>query len=88
MRRGGGGFRDVGRSGRRKNRKRADGGSVNEVNGKNGKGENQSGEKEEMGAAGLEIVRQKKRDAGGVGEVEWGGGSRVWREKERAIRVR
>lgn len=43
-----------------KNRKRADGGSVNEVNGKNGKGENQSGEKEEMGAAGLEIVRQKK----------------------------
>lgn len=87
MRRGGGGFRDVGRSGRRKNRKRADGGSVNDVNGKNGKGENQSGEKEEMGAAGLEIVRQKKGMPGGW--VRWrGGGSRVWREKERAIRVR
>lgn len=33
--------------------KRADGGSVNEVNGKNGKGENQSRERAEMGVAGL-----------------------------------
>lgn len=60
------------------------GGSVNEVNGKNGKGENQSGEREEMGAAGLEIVRQKK---GCLGLGGWLEGSRVWREKERAIRV-
>lgn len=33
-------------------------GTVNEVNSKNGKGENQSREKEEMGAAGLKIVHQ------------------------------
>lgn len=35
-------------------------GSVNEVNGKNGKGENQSREREEMGVAGLKIVHQKR----------------------------
>lgn len=39
---GGRGTRHVGQSGRQR-RKRADGDSVNEVNGKNGKGENQSG---------------------------------------------
>lgn len=48
----------------RQNRKRADRGSVNEVSGKNGKGENQSREKEEMGMAGLEIVRRKSGGGG------------------------
>lgn len=56
------GIRHAGQSGRQK-RKRADGDSVNEVNGKNGKGENQSGQREEEA-----IVWLKK---GGAGKV-WG----------------
>lgn len=62
VRRGGGG-------GGGRNRKRADGGSVNEVNGKNGKGENQSREREEIRVAGLKIVRWEKRVGGAVGNA-------------------
>lgn len=58
------GTRHVGWNGRQR-RKGADGDSVNEVNGKNGKGENQSGKHEEEA-----IVRLEK---GGAGEV-WGMG--------------
>lgn len=51
------------------------------MNGKNGKGENQSREKEEMGVAGLEIVRQKRGvrvgAAGNAWQVESGEKKRV-----------
>ncbi|KAI4810774.1 hypothetical protein KUCAC02_013705, partial [Chaenocephalus aceratus] len=60
VRRGGGG-------GGGRNRKRADGGSVNEVNGKNGKGENQSREREEIRVAGLKIHLSFEEGALGSG---------------------
>lgn len=70
-----GGVWDVGKSGRR-NRKRADGGSVNEVNGKNGKGENQSRRERGNGGGRVGDCSAEKGCAGRAVGNAWQGESR------------